>query len=766
MYRHLNRALAPAAALCCLLGLPTSGLAGASSISGTVSASDGARLPRATLTLVQHGTGASATNASTDVGTYRFTGLAAGTYDLVAATPGFRPATRTAIVVGDDETLVVDLVLEVGLVSEAVTVIGAAPRDRIETAQLAESGARDVGEALASMTGLTKLRKGAIANDVVVRGLQSRDMNVLIDGQRIYGACPNHMDPAAFHVDFAEVERIEVAKGPFDLKNQGSLGGAVNVVTRRPDAGWHLAPVFTGGSDGFVAPSVTGSFGGAYLAALGGYSYRRSLAYTDGSGRRITEPANYRPEALDSEAFRVATMWARAFWTGGGHQLQASYARQQADHVLYPYLLMDAMYDDSDRVQVSYERQQPWGWLTGLRGQAYFTRVDHWMTDEYRLSSKGMPRAWSMGTMADTQTAGGRVEGLVGGATVGVEAFERRWNTTTELAGRAYRPQASIPGVSTENVGAFLEYARPLASQVTLTLGGRADWTRTSADAGRADTSLYLAYHGTDRLEVDDVLPGGKVRVAWQAAASVELSGGVGHTARVAEANERFFSLRRMGSDWVGNPELAPARNTGADVSVTWRRAGAQVSATAYLSAIDGFITVYDQVRTTAVPGVMNQAARTYANVDARLRGVEGSVTVPVSSRVTLSADVSSVRGTQTPRPELGILSADLAEMPPVRATARLRYDDGRFFAVAEGVFAAAQDHVDTDLLESVTPGWGVANLQGGLRRGPLSVTVGLLNVLDRTYREHLSYQRDPFRTGVFVNEPGRSGYVTAGWRF
>jgi len=62
------------------------------------------------------------------------------------------------------------------------------------------------------------------------------------------------MDPAAFHVDFAEVERVEVAKGPFDLKNQGSLGGAINVVTRRPTAGWHLAPSFTGGSAGFLAP--------------------------------------------------------------------------------------------------------------------------------------------------------------------------------------------------------------------------------------------------------------------------------------------------------------------------------------------------------------------------------------------------------------------------------------------------------------------------------------------------------------------------------
>jgi iron complex outermembrane receptor protein len=767
MYDCLKRGPAPAAVLWFFLGMPLPGSAQTGTVLGTVAAPDGARLPGATVTLVRLETGGTSTGATTDVGTFRFTDVTAGTYDLTAIAPGFRPAMKPGIVVVGGGTVSADLVLDVALVSEAVTVIGFAPRDHLEATELQRSGARDVGEALSSMAGLAKLRKGGIANDVVVRALQSRDLNVLIDGQRLYGACPNHMDPAAFHVDFAEVERVEVAKGPFDLKNQGSLGGAINVVTRKPTGGWHLAPSFTGGADGFVAPSVNASYGGARLAVLGGYSYRRSLAYTDGSGQRITEAANYRPDAVDSEAFRAGTFWARAFWTVlPGDQLHVSYASQQADHVLYPYLLMDAIYDDSNRVQLSYERQRTGAWLTSLKAQAYLTRVDHWMTDEYRSSSTSMPRAWSMGTMAGTQTVGGRVEGIVRGASVGVEAYEREWDTTTELAGRAYRPQNSIPGVSTADVGAFLEYSWPASSSLTVIAGGRADWIRTTADASKADTTLYLAYHGTDQLEAEDVLPSAKARVTWQVRDGLELAGGIGHTERVAEANERFFALRRMGSDWVGNPDLDPSRNTGADVVLTWRRAGAQVSATLFVNAIDGFITVYDQPRQRALPGVMNQAARSYANVDALLRGLEASIAVPLSPRVSISGDLSAVRGTQTPRPELGITSHDLAEVPPLRGSARVRYDDGRFFGLLEGVFDARQDRVDTDLNETVTPGYGIANIQSGVRRGALSLTVGLANVLDRTYREHLSYQRDPFRSGVTVNEPGRNAFVSASWRF
>jgi iron complex outermembrane receptor protein len=57
-------------------------------------------------------------------------------------------------------------------------------------------------------------------------------------------------------------------------------------------------------------------------------------------------------------------------------------------------------------------------------------------------------------------------------------------------------------------------------------------------------------------------------------------------------------------------------------------------------------------------------------------------------------------------------------------------------------------------------------NVSAGLRRGRLRATVGATNVFDRLYVEHLSYQRDPFRSGVRVPEPGRTLYVNASLAF
>jgi len=127
---------------------------------------------------------------------------------------------------------------------------------------------------------------------------------------------------------------------------------------------------------------------------------------------------------------------------------------------------------------------------------------------------------------------------------------------------------------------------------------------------------------------------------------------------------------------------------------------------------------------------------------------------------------VSYVRGTQAPRPEVGILSKDLAEMPPVTGRASLRWDDGRFWGEAEGVFAAAQSNVDTDLAEGTTPGWGIANLRAGFTIGSVGLTLGVENLFGRLYSEHLSYQRDPFRSGVKVPEPGRNVFVNLSYRY
>ncbi len=737
-------------------------------LSGSILTADGSGLPGARVTVLPSTPDAlpAAVVVSGERGLYLVRALPPGSFQLRVELPGFETRTMKNVVLAPDGRLDIDVTLRLAGVREAVTVASPSPRDTVEAVEIRESSARDAAEALVTLPGVSKLRKGGIASDVVVRGYQSRDLNVLVDGERIYGACPNHMDPPTFHVDFAQIDRVEVAKGPFDVKNQGSLGGVVNIVTRRPEPGVHATANVAAGAWGYVNPSVTGSWAGESFSALAGYSFRRSTAFTDGDGRRFTELTNYRADAVDSEAFRAGTAWGRiGFVPAKDHAVTFSYTRQDTSHTYYPYLQMDAVYDDSDRFGLTWEAT-PSAVVTAARLSAYYAQVDHWMTDQYRTSSTTAARGWSMGTDALSRTLGGRLEATAWGVTAGVEAYRRYWDTTTYLAGMQYTPQASLPGATTDVVGLFAERSFRLGETVILDAGLRWDYASASVDPGQASTDLTWAYHGTRATEQDDALAGGSLRARWQAAEGLEISLGAGTAARVPEPQERWFSLKRMGTDWVGNPDLEPSRNTALDLSASLRAGRLYVSASAFVNEVADYVVLAEVGKVNSVPGVMNPKARTYENVDARLAGGEATAAVTLTGHLFFSGTVSYVRGTQTPRPELGILSENVAEMPPVTGRASLRWDNGRFWGEAEGVFAAAQTHVDTDLLESTTPGWGIANLRAGIAFGDVGLNVGIENLFGRLYSEHLSYQRDPFRSGVKIPEPGRNVFVNLSYRY
>ena len=740
---------------------------GEGSLAGEVRGPGDVRLPGAVVRVFD-GSGREVQRAvSNDLGLFRLARLAAGTYAIEAGLEGFVDQPSTPVEIQSGHTTTVTLRLRLASITEQVGVIGTAPRDSLEVAVIRESPARDVGEALATTAGISKVRKAAIANDVVLRGLQGADLNVLIDGHRLYGACPNSMDPPAFHVDFSEVARVDVAKGPFDMKNQGGLGGVVNIVTEQPRSGRHGMASVAAASDGYVNPSLTGSLGGDRISALAGYAYRQGGVYDDGSGQPFIAGANYRPGVDRMSAFAAHTAWSRLAWRAGeGKTVGASYTHQDAGRVLYPYLLMDALSDIADRASVSFEAADLAAGWTQLAVRAYYTSVSHWMTDQYRVSADNAFRGYSMGTDAATETIGSRGEAQWRGITAGGEAFHRRWDTETTMAGQRYVPQYPLANATITSAGLFGEHTRTLGAAGRLDIGARLDHVASRTDALPLNQALYRAYHREASTSHDDVLPAAKARVSWKGSSGLHLAGGLGFSSRAPDQLERYYALRRMGTDWVGNPGLDPTGNLGLDVELGMTRGAWHASANVFAYGVDDYIVVVNAPRLGVEPGVMNLQARSYDNVDALLRGVEIKAGGVFGTRVFLTGDLGVVRGTRRGPLDPSTASRDLAEMPPAQGRMAIRFDDGRFAVLAEGVFAARQSHVDTVLGESPTPGYGVANLRVSWRLGPIGLTGGVTNLFDRTYAEHLSYQRDPFRSGVRVNEPGRQLHVSAVTRF
>jgi iron complex outermembrane recepter protein len=757
-----------AAVLALGIGITGAARAGDSAqIKGRVCSPDGCGIQGVKLVIRDSATGHELRLLTGLAGTFTGAGLPPGTYEIKAEAPGFLDATVPGIQLAAGESRSVQVRMDFAAIQQVVTVVGKAPRGALQASEARESTGRDVGEALTRITGIWKIRKGGIANDVVMRGFAGKDLNVLIDGERLYGACPNHMDPSAFHVDFSEVERVEAAKGPFDIRNQGSLGGVLNVVTRNPVAGVHGSLVLSSGAYGYSNPSATFSWGGREVSVLGGFSYRRSRPYTDPSGQAFTAYANYLPGVGESSAFKAGSGWTRISLTPKpGHLISLSYTNQNADHVLYPYLQMDAVYDHTNRLNLSYEVAPSRGPWTSLRIKAYFNTVDHWMTDAFRLTALDKPRDYSMGTLARTDVQGAKIEADTHHWTYGLEGYLRGWNARTELAGMGYAAQFSIPDVRTDSLGGYADFQADLTARLSLAAGGRFDLARTAASASLANTDLYFAYHGTRALAASDAFPSGHLQLTYALAKGLDFEVGLGHTVRIPDARERYFALKRAGSDWVGNPDLAVSRNTGANVSLSLQSGSFLLRGDVYTNGVRDFITVADQAKINAVPGIMNTHARTYMNVDARISGAEVEGSWTFSSTWSLSSSLAYVRGTFPVVTETGTVRGNLPEMPPLSWRSVLRFDNGRVWGEIEEIVAARQSQVDTLLLEEPTAGHELLNARLGISVKTARISLGLSNVFNARFMEHLSYFRDPFRSGARVFEPGRNLFINVDYRF
>ena len=102
-------------------------------------------IPAAEVTLVNEATSAARSITTNEVGEYVFTSVLPGTYTLRAALPGFRTEERKGLKVATQQQVVADFTLEIGGVTEQITVSGEAPLVERSTATVATSlSAKDI----------------------------------------------------------------------------------------------------------------------------------------------------------------------------------------------------------------------------------------------------------------------------------------------------------------------------------------------------------------------------------------------------------------------------------------------------------------------------------------------------------------------------------------------------------------------------------------------------------------------------------------------
>jgi hypothetical protein len=109
------------------LGLPMFAQSGRGTITGIVKDPSGAVVPGADITITEKDTGVVTRTVSTEAGAYRAPYVPPGMYKITAALAGFKTAVAENIQVMVGQTVTVDFALEVGQVSDQVTVMAETP---------------------------------------------------------------------------------------------------------------------------------------------------------------------------------------------------------------------------------------------------------------------------------------------------------------------------------------------------------------------------------------------------------------------------------------------------------------------------------------------------------------------------------------------------------------------------------------------------------------------------------------------------------------
>ncbi len=637
----------------------------------------------------------------------------------------------------------------------------------------------DLGEILSEYyPEILYMRKGGIANDLYIRGFSRDNINVLIDGSKIYGACPNRMDPPSFHVSSPQIENVIIKEGPFDIENAGSLAAVVNVKTKDPKEGVSGEIGGSYGSFSYRTGYIWGNTGNQIIKVLVGASNQYSKPYESGEGKRVTEysvyqtpmgptAGKYKPQFINDKAYNIDRVWTKVLITPKNNvDIKFSYAFENARDVLYPALKMDALYDRTNRFNFDFNLKD-----VGLRFSVYYNEVKHDMRDTFRTTSNPFPAlGYSMKTYAESKMFGTKIIkdlNILGiNSSIGIDTYLRNWLADNVQNGGGNVNNGMIPDVKIKDIGIFLKGNKNI-DKWSISGGLRYDYTYSKANPdimSANNRNLFVNNNGNNFSNTDNYLSGNFV-FKYNINKKDNIYIGFGRTVRVPDPEERFIALTGM-APWYGNSNLKPTKNNEIDTGFEYfpiNNIG--IKANAFYSFLQDFIYLYQYMIGTTT-------YTTYRNINAAIYGLDLNTFVMIDDKISAEVGLAYQKGSKTDKKGL-YNDSDLVEIPPLKGRVALKYDDSKLYGLLEGIYSAKQSSVDSDLKEQQTGSWFIVNLKAGYTYGnKLFVGIGVDNLFDRFYYNYLSYVRDPFRgisqSGIPVKipEPGRFIYANLSYKF
>ena len=211
------------------------------SLYGRVHDQAGAVIPEVTVTLTG-ATGAERTDVTDEIGVYRFLQVQPGKYRVKAERQGFKSAVYENLDLLVDTPATLDLKLEVGGITETVTVEASAIRINTQDATLGNAfEANQVIQLPLESRNVADLLslQAAVTPDGYVSGARSDQSNLTLDGIDVNEQQTGEAFASVIRVNPDSLQEFRVTTSTVNANQGRSSGGQVSLVTKSGTNEWH-----------------------------------------------------------------------------------------------------------------------------------------------------------------------------------------------------------------------------------------------------------------------------------------------------------------------------------------------------------------------------------------------------------------------------------------------------------------------------------------------------------------------------------------------
>ena len=620
--------------------------------------------------------------------------------------------------------------------------------------------ATDGADYLQSIPGFSSIKNGGTNGDVTFRGMFGSRIKILTDGSESLGACPARMDAPTSYIQPESYDQISVVKGPQTVQ-YANTGSAATVIFERKKPELTAAKPYQGqasvliGSFGRLDHNVETTLGDEKKYIRLNANRSESNSYQDGDGNTV-------PSAWERWNADVALGWTpdENTWLelmGGKSDGEALYAGRDMDGSRFARESLGLRFEKKNLTEV----------IQKVEAQVNYSYNDHVM-DNFRLRTPPMTH-----DMMTHQMVANPSEMQVTRRTLNTRfAMTSEWDKLNLITGIDSQQNHHVGSMKSlmmdmplttnmkfQSYGAFAELGYQWSENSKLVTGARLDQVKIDA--------LKL---NDDRSET---LPSGFIRLENQHPEHDAKSYiGLGYVERVPDYWELFSTAH--GNSGMSKPtfnDLDTEKTLQLDMGYQHQHGAFNSWVSAYAGLINDYILMsYHNHPTSGGHGHGSSFSAGAKNIDATIAGAEAGLGYQFSDAI--QADVSAMYAWG----ENTTYNKALPQIAPLEGRFNLRYVQDKYTLGMLWRVVAKQDRISLnqgnivgyDMNESKAFSTLALNASYNLMQN-VDVAVGIDNVLDKTYTEHLNKAGSSgfgFASNEQFNNTGRNYWARLSMKF